>query len=103
MTGFMLAKLSGRVAVITGASSGLGRAIALAFGTEGARLALVARDRDRLEQTAEQVRNLGVEADLFSTDVKEESQVQKLQAPVTAKFATVQILEPNSKLFEQDA
>ena len=54
--------LEGKTAVITGASRGLGKAIALALAQAGARVVLVARDLDLLNQTAESARNAGGQA-----------------------------------------
>src|SRR5215831_4026440 len=57
-----MGQLHNRVALITGAGRGIGRAIALAYAQEGAKLALVARSRDALEQTAQEVQPLGASA-----------------------------------------
>ena len=89
-------KLAGRVAVITGASKGLGKAMALALGSAGARLALVSRDLAQLTTTAEAVRALGTEAEVFVADVTDEQQVKQLEAAVIGKFGKVQILINNA-------
>jgi NAD(P)-dependent dehydrogenase (short-subunit alcohol dehydrogenase family) len=89
-------KLAGRVAVITGASRGLGKAMALALGGAGARLALVSRDLAQLTTTAEAVRALGAEAEVFVTDVTDEQQVKRLETAVIAKFGKVQVLINNA-------
>ncbi len=88
--------LDGRVAVITGASRGLGRAMALALGEAGARLALVGRDVEQLNQTARSARDLGAEAEIFSTDISSESQVLQLEKSVTERFGKVHILINNA-------
>ena len=89
-------KLTGRTAVITGASKGLGRAMALALGGAGARLALVSRNRAALDSVADEVRALGAEAEVFIADVTDEAQVQRLAEAVHARFGPVQILINNA-------
>ena len=70
--------LAGKVAVITGASSGIGRAAALALAAEGARVALGARRLAEGEETARLVREAGGEAVFVETDVRHSDQVQRL-------------------------
>jgi NAD(P)-dependent dehydrogenase (short-subunit alcohol dehydrogenase family) len=88
--------LKGKVAVITGASRGLGKAMAVALASEGASLALVARDRAKLQETAQAVRQAGAEADIFTADVTSEEQVAQLEKDVTARFSHVHILINNA-------
>ncbi len=89
-------KLTGRVAVITGASRGLGRAMAIALGEQGARLALVSRDLDHLNATAEAVRELGAEAEVYRTNVTDEHEVRQLEQDVLQRFGAVHILVNNA-------
>ena len=91
-----MTRLDGRVAVVTGASKGLGEAIALALAGAGARLALVARDAGQLEQAAAALRQGGAEAEPFAADVRDESQVAALAAAVEARFGGVHILVNNA-------
>jgi NAD(P)-dependent dehydrogenase (short-subunit alcohol dehydrogenase family) len=88
--------LAGRVAIITGASKGLGREMALALAGAGARLALVSRDRPRLEAVAAEARQLGAAAEVFTADVTDEAQVRRLETEVSAKFAAIHILINNA-------
>ena len=83
-------KLTGKVAVITGASKGLGKAMALALGAEGARLLLVSRNQAQLQQTAQEVRALGAEAEICPADVTDEAQVRRVEAAMTDRFGKVQ-------------
>ena len=69
--------LAGKVAIITGASKGLGKAMALALGAEGARLFLVSRSQAQLQATAAEARALGAEAELCPADVTDEAQVRR--------------------------
>ena len=89
-------KLTGKVAVITGASKGLGKAMALALGAEGARLLLVSRNQAQLQQTADEVRALGAEADICPADVTDETQVRRVEAAAMDRFGKIQILINNA-------
>ena len=72
-------ELKGRVAVVTGASRGIGRHIALALGREGAKLVLVARSVDALHEVAEDLRaRLGVEVIVVATDLAKVEQIDQL-------------------------
>ena len=88
--------LDGRVAVITGASRGLGRAMAVELGAAGAKLALVGRDRAKLEETAAEVAKDGGEAVVFTADVTDEEQVRELEQCVRERFGHVDILVNNA-------
>jgi NAD(P)-dependent dehydrogenase (short-subunit alcohol dehydrogenase family) len=88
--------LQGKIALITGASRGLGKAIALALAEVGVRLALTARDQALLEQTAEAARALGVETLIHRTDVTQETEIAELKRAVVAKFGAIQILVNNA-------
>lgn len=81
--------MQGRVAVITGASRGLGRAMAVALGRAGARLALVSRNSTPFDQE-------GIEAASFACDVSREDQVGALEKAVIERFGTVDILINNA-------
>lgn len=88
--------LDGKVAVITGASRGLGRAMAIELGAEGAKLALVGRDRAKLDETAAEAAKSGAEAAVFITDVTDETQVRALEQGVRERFGRVDILINNA-------
>jgi NAD(P)-dependent dehydrogenase (short-subunit alcohol dehydrogenase family) len=88
--------LAGKLALITGASKGLGKAMALALAAAGARLILVSRDRARLELTADAICQRGGQADLFKTDVTDETQVRDLERRVLQEIGPVQILINNA-------
>src|SRR5712692_3602852 len=89
-------KLDGKVAVITGASKGLGKAMALALAAEGAQIALVSRNIEQLNEVGLAVKNAGGEARVFQADVAEEEQVHKLERDVTGAFGKVHILINNA-------
>ena len=84
--------LKGRTAVITGGSRGLGEAMAKALAGEGAQIALVARDRARLERVRDDITVSGGVAELFVADVTRENEVAKLADDIKARFGSPQIL-----------
>jgi len=84
--------LKGRTAVITGGSRGLGEAMAKALVGEGAQIALVARDRARLERVRDDITVSGGVAELFVADVTRENEVAKLADDINARFGSPQIL-----------
>ncbi len=88
--------LAGRVAVITGASKGLGKTMALALGEAGAKLALVSRDERRLTETAGLIREAGGEAEVYPVDVTDQAQVEALAGKVMERFGKVEILVNNA-------
>jgi len=88
--------LTGKNALITGASKGLGKAMALALATAGAKLVLVSRDREKLEQTAEAVRQCGSEAQVLPADVTDEAHVQALEGNVSKSVRRIHILINNA-------
>jgi NADP-dependent 3-hydroxy acid dehydrogenase YdfG len=79
------------VVVVTGASGGVGRAIAHAFAKRGARLGLLARGRESLEAAAEEVRALGGEALVLPTDVADHEQVEAAAAAVEERFGPIDV------------
>lgn len=87
---------AGKIALITGASRGLGKAMALALAEAGARLALVSRDGKALEQAASEARALGAEAEAFPCDVSQEDQVSALESRVIERFGKLHILINNA-------
>ena len=82
----MTQTLLGKTALITGASKGLGKAMALALSQAGAAIALVSRDEARLNEVAAEIRSGGGKAEVFAADVSDEEQVAKVRDAVAAKF-----------------
>jgi len=89
-------KLDGRVALITGASKGLGKAMAVALGAAGARIALVSRSVEQLNEVGRAVKDAGGDARVFQADVSNEEQVRNLERDVTGAFGKVDILINNA-------
>jgi NAD(P)-dependent dehydrogenase (short-subunit alcohol dehydrogenase family) len=88
--------LEGKIALVTGASRGLGRAIALALAGAGAKVALVGRDLAKLEETAAEAAKLGAEFAVFQADISDEAQVAALEQEVAARFGRIDILINNA-------
>jgi NAD(P)-dependent dehydrogenase (short-subunit alcohol dehydrogenase family) len=92
----MNGKLHGRTALVTGASKGLGKAMALALAAEGARVALVSRDADSLRALASEIAGNGGQAAVFPADLTVEDQVLQLERDVIAQFGKLNILINNA-------
>jgi len=88
--------LKGRTAVITGGSRGLGEAMAKSLAGAGAQIALIARDRARLEQVRDQIASQHGTAEIFVADVTQENEVARLADAVQARFGGPQILINNA-------
>ncbi|MCC7276416.1 MAG: SDR family NAD(P)-dependent oxidoreductase [Alphaproteobacteria bacterium] len=86
------ARLAGRVAVVTGASRGLGAAVARRLGAEGAHVVLVARTVGGLEETDDAVRAAGGSATLVPLDLKEGERIDQLGAALYERFGKLDIL-----------
>ena len=89
-------RLDGRVAVVTGASRGLGRAMALALAESGADVALASRSKPDLEETAHQVERLGRRAVVIPTDVRVFAEMETLVGQTRALLGRLDILVNNS-------
>lgn len=90
--------LSSEVALITGASRGLGRALAHAFGRAGARLVLCARGAEDLERVADDLTREGVEVETGTVDVADEEAVAALVARAMARFGPITVLVNNASI-----
>ena len=88
--------LSGKVALVTGANKGIGKAIVLAFAREGADIAAVARDIPTLEEVAQQIRTLGRRALVVKCDVSKASEVEEMVNKVVESFGRIHILVNNA-------
>ena len=90
--------LHGKVAVVTGASRGLGKAMAAALAAEGVRVALVSRSESDLDSVAGEIAAAGGDAAVFVTDVAREDHVNKTKAKILSHFGQINILVNNAGL-----
>ena len=88
--------LEGKVALVTGASKGLGRAMSRGLAKAGAELALVARNEEDLRETQAEMESLGQKARYFTTDILDRNRVQETVSAVLDEFGRVDILVNNA-------
>jgi len=103
--------LSGRVVLVIGASRGIGRAIAKGLAQAGASVALCSRKETDLLKVAEEIRALGVGAEIFAADVSRVAEIQTLVRDVLARLGQIDILvnvagvnrrKPSTEITEED-
>ena len=83
--------LEGKTALVTGASSGIGKEIALVLAEAGADVAVAARRLDRIEETADEIRGLGRRAVPIQADVSDSQQVDDMVSQATESLARIDI------------
>ena len=88
--------LSGQVALVTGASRGLGKAVAIELARNGAKVACVARDSQKLDETVSEIAQAGGEAEALACDVKDRDSVAKLVDEIVKKWERLDILVNNA-------
>lgn len=91
----MTKQLEGKVALVTGASRGIGRATALALGREGADVVITARSQPQLEELVGELEALGVRAMAVSGDARREKDIERLKEEALVAFRRVDILINN--------
>lgn len=92
-------RLAGKIAVVTGASRGIGEEIAKAYAREGADCVLAARSVDRLEETAGELEGLGVKALAVPVDVTDDGSVDELARRTLDAFGRIDVLVNNAGVY----
>lgn len=89
-------QLTGKIALVSGASQGIGRAIAIALATQGATVILAARNTDKLAQVAAEIEAAGGKALAFTLDIASEASIKETAKSILAAHGTVDILVNNA-------
>jgi len=92
-------QLDGKVAIVTGASRGIGKAISMGLAKQGANLVLAARTISDLEKTRLEIVSYGVKAEVVPTDVTSEEQIEKMFEITMERFGMLDILVNNAGVF----
>ena len=93
---FSMNNLKGKIAIVTGASKGIGREIALLFGKMEATVVLTARTNHLLQEVAQQIKSNGADTEIFQLELEDENSIKKLVEFVKDKFGALDILVNNA-------
>ncbi|WP_082233097.1 SDR family oxidoreductase [Halobacillus massiliensis] len=91
-----MGKLENKTAVVTGASTGIGRATAKLYAKEGATVLCCARSKDKLEELVQQIEQDGGKAEAFGLDVAKDEMVESFSKTVQSKYGTIDVLFNNA-------
>jgi NAD(P)-dependent dehydrogenase (short-subunit alcohol dehydrogenase family) len=94
-------KLFGKVAIVTGGNSGIGKGIALMFAEEGAKVCIVGRNEQRGAETVEMIRQLGAEGFFIKADVGSSEDMQMIVAKTVEKYGKLDIMVNNAAVIHQ--
>lgn len=92
--------LTGKVALVTGASSGIGRACAIALASQGAKVAVAARRLDKLTTVVAEIKSRGKESLAIQVDITQKSQIEAAMAQIVSAFGHLDILINNAGVYE---
>jgi NAD(P)-dependent dehydrogenase (short-subunit alcohol dehydrogenase family) len=95
----IMGKLDGRVAIVTGGGRGLGKAFCIGLAAEGARILAATNETVGLDQTIEEVRQLGTEAESLLVDVTSDEDMKKMARYAMDRFGRIDILINNAALY----
>jgi NAD(P)-dependent dehydrogenase (short-subunit alcohol dehydrogenase family) len=88
--------LTGRTAIVTGSSRGLGQFMSIALAKAGAHLILTARNKEDCSETIKKINEIGVTAEAFSLEVREEKSIEKFAATIRNLYDSIDILVNNA-------
>ncbi len=94
-------RFEGKVAAVTGASSGIGQATAVAFAKEGAAVVIVDKDQERGQEVAKEIHDQGGDVLVVRTDIARETEVQAMVKDVTSRWGRLDILVNNAGIYYQ--
>src|SRR5438552_2865459 len=94
--------LSGRVALVTGASQGIGKACALKLAERGATVAVAARNEEKLKELVNHISGAGSKAAAFPMDVADEEQVKDTCKAAIAEFGKMDIMVNNAEIMSEN-
>ena len=94
-----MGKLENKNIAITGASSGIGRATALRVAKEGANVALIARNRERLEETAAEIRAMGKKAVVIEADITDSEKIKNAVDTAIKELGTLDVFHCNAGIY----
>jgi 3-oxoacyl-[acyl-carrier protein] reductase len=92
----MPGKLTGKVAIVTGASAGIGRASALALAAEGAQVVITARREERLKELADEISRIGAKAFIVAGDANDETTAKKVVETAKTEVGRIDIVINNA-------
>lgn len=98
-----MGKLDGKIALITGATSGMGEAFAKLFASEGATVAVVGRNEERGHKVVDSIRENGGQAEFFQCDVSSQDSVKELRKAFDEKFDRLDVLVNNAGALKTNA
>lgn len=84
--------INGKIVIVTGASSGIGKAISFKLASAGAKIGLVSRTRSKLESVQKEIQETGFEAEVFTADITINTEVEKMVSQVLDRYSKVDVL-----------